>query len=279
MAFKILAFGGGGTKGILHIGAIKFLEEKYGNLQKQFSGGFYGCSVGAIMATCLAFGMNSNDLARISSKFSSFSQILFDDMSVKRFKESLNKKGLFDPKCLEDFIVKMLDEEGINLKGKKISDAPHPLFICSSNLTKKVITVFKGDIPILDAISASACIPLIFCPKIINNYAYVDGGYLTNTMMNFIPPDDRNQTLSLSIIHEDPKLSPSKICKMSTVSYLYSLYAVSCLYERKMNTCPNNIEMGCSLASGISDVSEKDRIEMIDRGYELTRAFYAQSSG
>jgi hypothetical protein len=278
MVFKILALGGGGTKGILHIGAIKFLEEKYGNVQKQFSGGFYGCSVGSILATCLAFGMKSEDMARISSKFSSFSQILFEDMSVKRFKDSLNKKGLFDPKCLEDFVVKMLEHEGIDLKGKKISDAPNPLFICSSNLTKKVITVFKGDILILDAISASACIPLIFYPKIINNCAYIDGGYLTNTILNFVPPDDRDKTLTLSIVHEDPKLSPSKIYKMSTVSYLYSLYTVSCLYERKMNTCLNNIEMGCSLTSGISDVSEKDRNVMIARGYELTRAFYTERS-
>jgi NTE family protein len=278
MVFKILALGGGGTKGILHIGAIKFLEEKYGNLQKQFSGGFYGSSAGSIMATCLAFGMKSEDMIRITSKFSSFSQILFEDMSVKRFKESLSRKGLFDPKCLEDFIAKMLIEEGIDLKGKTISDAPYPLFICSSNLTKKVITVFKGDIPILDAISASSCIPLIFYPKVINNCAYIDGSYLTNTMLSFVPIEDRDHTLTLSIIHEDPKLSPSKICKMSTVSYLYSLYTVSCLYERKMNTSPNNIELNHNLASGISDVSEKERNEMINRGYELTCAFYSKRS-
>ena len=200
-------------------------------------------------------------------------------MSMKKFNESLSKKGLFDPKCLEDFVSKMLNEEGIDLRGKKISDAPHPLYICSSNLTKKMITVFKGDVPILDAISASSCIPLIFYPKVINNCAYIDGGYLTNTILNFVPPDDRNQTLSLSIIHEDPKLSPSKICKMSSVSYLYALYTVSCLYERKMNVSPNNIELNHNLASGISDVGEKERNEMIERGYELTRTFYAKRSG
>jgi predicted acylesterase/phospholipase RssA len=221
MVFKILALGGGGTKGILHIGAIKFLEEKYGNIQTKFTGGFYGCSVGSIMATCLAFGMKSEVMVRIASKFSSFSEILLGDMSVNKFKETLNKKGMFDPKCLEDFIVKMLDEEGIHLRGKKISDTPYPLYICSSNLTKKAITVFKGDIPILDAISASACIPLLFHPKVINNCAYIDGGYLTDRMLDFIPVEDRNHTLTLSIVYEDPKLSPSKICKI--VSTIVSL--------------------------------------------------------
>jgi len=279
MGFKILALGGGGSKGILHIGAIKFLEEKYGNIQKQFTGGFYGCSVGSIMATCLAFGMKTEVMERLSSKFSSFSEILFEDMSVEKFKDSLNKKGLFDPKCLEDFFEKLLNEAGINLKGKKISDAPYPLYICSSNITKKVITVFKGDIPVLDAISASSCLPLIFYPKIINNCAYIDGGYLTNIIMNFIPEHERKHTLSLSIVHEDPKLSPSKICKMSTIMYFYSLYMVSCFYERKMSKYPNNIQLGHTLASGISDVSEKERNEMIARGYELTRAFYTERSG
>jgi NTE family protein len=278
MTFKILALGGGGTKGILHIGAIKFLEEKYGNVQEQFSGGFYGCSVGSIMATCLAFGMKSVDMERIACKFSSFSEILFEDMTLNRFEQSINKNGLFDPKCLEDFIEKMLNEEGIYLKGKKISDAPYPLYICSSNVTKKAITIFKGDIPILEAISASSCLPLIFCPKVINNCAYIDGGYLTNIIMNFIPVDEREHTLSISIVHEDPKLSPSKICKISTISYLYSLYMVSCFYERKLTNYQNNIELGHTLASGISDVGEKERNEMIARGYELTRAFYAKRS-
>jgi predicted acylesterase/phospholipase RssA len=278
MVFKILALGGGGSKGILHIGAIKFLEEKYGNVQKQFSGGFYGCSVGAIIATCLAFGMKAEVMERISCKFSSFSEILFEDMSIEKFSDSLTKKGLFDPKCLEDFFEKLFNEAGINLKGKKISDAPYPLYICSSNITKKIITVFKGDIPILEAISASSCLPLIFYPKVINNCAYVDGGYLTNIVMSFVPENERRDTLSISIVHEDPKLSPSKICKQSTIMYYYSLYMVSCFYERKLNKYSNNIELGHTLASGISDVGEKERNEMIARGYELTRAFYTERS-
>ena len=278
MTFKILALGGGGTKGILHIGALRFLEEKYGNLQEKFSSGFYGCSVGSIFATGLAFGMKAETIIRVASKFSSFSQILFNDFNVKKFKDSLSKKGLFDPKCMEDFIVKMLSEEGIDLKGKKISDSPYPLFICSSNLTNKSITVFKGDIPILEAISASSCIPLIFHPKVINSNAYIDGGYFTNSMINFIPQDQRDENLVLSIIHEDPRLTPSRIVKMSTASYLYSLYTTTCLYERKLNKLSNNIELYHNLATGISDVGEVERTEMITRGYELTRDFFAKRS-
>jgi predicted acylesterase/phospholipase RssA len=278
MVFKILALGGGGTKGILHIGAIKFLEEKYGNLQEHFSGGFYGCSVGSMMATCLAFGMKSEDISRVTSKFSSFSQILFEELNLSRLKGSLANKGLFDPKCIEDFTIKMLESEGLDLKGKRISDAPYPLFICCSNLTKKMLTVFKGDVLILDAISASCCIPFLFCPKVINNCAYLDGGYLTNILTNFIPPEDRQHALVVSIVYDNPNLSPSKISTMSTISYLYALYMSTCIYARKMNASPNEIRLCHSLSSGLSDVSDEDRADMIASGYELTRLFCTKSS-
>jgi NTE family protein len=276
MAFKILALGGGGTKGILHLGALKFLEEKYGNLQEKFTGGFYGCSVGSIVATCLAYGLNTTDLTRITTKFTSFSQILFNDLSVSKFRHSISKKGLFDPRCLEDYIAKILNEEGIDLRGKKISDAPYPLFICSTNITKNCITVFKGDIPILDAISASSCIPLLFCPKIINSSAYIDGGFLTNIVLSYVPLEDRESTLSLSIIHDNPRVTPTNLERITTVEYLYSLYKISCIYERKTNKSWNNIDLNHNLSSGISDVSEKEKNDMISRGYELTNMYFTQ---
>jgi predicted acylesterase/phospholipase RssA len=278
MTFKILALGGGGTKGILHIGAIKFLEEKYGNIQEHFTEGFYGCSIGSIFAIALAFGLKTEGLIRMAEKFSSFSEMLFNDLSIDKFKDSLTRKGLFDTALMCDFIAKMFDSEGIDLRGKNISDSHYPLFICAANLTKKTNTVFTGNVPILDAMAASCCIPLIFCPKIINDYAYIDGGYFTNIVLNFVPAEQRKETLSISIAHEDPKLSPSKIVKMSTVGYLYSLYMVSCLYEQKQNMSPNNIDLNHTLASGISDVGDKEREEMISRGYELTRSFFAKNA-
>jgi len=277
MTFKILALGGGGTKGILHIGSLRFLEKKYGNLQHKFSGGFYGCSVGSIFATGLAFGVPVDSMTRMSTKFSSFSDILMNDISVNKLKNSINSKGLFDLSSLEDFLAKMFETEGIELRGKKISDAPFPLFICASNLTKNSITVFKGDIPILDAVGASCCIPLMFSPKIINDNLYIDGGYLTNIIINFIPQEDRESTLSISIVHDNPNLTPSKLKKVSGIKYLHALYMISCLYERKLNKLSNNIELRHNLPSGISDVGESERTEMIAQGYELTSRFFAKS--
>jgi len=277
MDFKILALGGGGTKGILHIGAIKYLEEKYGTIQKQFTGGFYGCSVGSIIAIAIAFNLDTEALVRMSGKFTSFDQFLFVDFTLDTVKESLNNKGLFDLKSLENFLVEVFLSEGIDLRDKKISDAPNPLYICSTNITKKCITVFKGDILITEALGASCCIPFLFCPKIINSNVFIDGGFLTNQVLDFVPLEQRDQTLSISIIHDNLKFTPSKMLKFSSIEYLYGLYKVSCIYERKLTNAWNNIKLHYKLPSGISDIGKEENKRMIDYGYELTGDFFTKS--
>jgi predicted acylesterase/phospholipase RssA len=276
--YSILALGGGGTKGVLHVGALKFLEEKFGILQTKFHNGFYGCSVGAIFAIGLAFGLNADSIIRMSRRFTSFDEILFKDVTLEKLNNSVVRKGLFSLECLEDFFDKLFQSEGLYLRDKMIGDAPYPLYICATNITKKCITTFKGRVPIFKAMGASACIPFLFSPQILNNSAYVDGGYLTNIILSFVPSEDRKKLLTISIVYDDPKITPIRLSKISTLEYLYGLYKVSCIYERKVNMIPNNIQLNYNLASGISDVGEKERQEMIDKGYELTRSFFSCSS-
>jgi len=276
MTYKILGLGGGGSKGILHIGALKVLEE-HGKLIEQFSE-VYGCSIGAGYAIGIAFGLDTIALERMSAKFSSFSGIFFDGLSLSELSETLTKKGLFNMTNLENTFLEMFDSEGINLRNKKISDSLISLKICATNITKKKLTIFQGDFPVMKAFLASACIPIIFCPQEINGSLYIDGGYLTNIIMDFIPKEDHEKALTISIIHDDPKLTPENTRNISHTEFLYGLYKISCIYERFKNPHKNDIQLDYELPSGISDVGEKQRNEMISRGYELTRRFFSQGS-
>lgn len=277
MKYKVLALGGGGTKGILHIGALKVIEEK-GKLIDLFSEGVYGCSVGAAFAIAIAFGLDSKALERMSVKFSSFSGILFNDLTLSTLEISLSKKGLFEMNNLETFFIDMFESEGIYLRDKKIKDSLIPLRICASNITKRKLTLFQDNFPILKALRASCCIPILFCPQEINGNLYVDGGYLTNIIMDYVPSELKEKTLSISIIHDDPYLTPQNTLNMTHIEFLYNLYKVSCIYERLKNPHKNNIDLNFKLPSGISDISPNQREEMILRGSELTRRFFSQSS-
>jgi NTE family protein len=274
MKYKILALGGGGTKGILHIGALKVLEEQ-GKLIELFSEGIYGCSIGCVFAIAIGFGLDSKALERMSTKFTSFSGILFNDLTLNTLENSLNKKGLFEMSNLETFFIELFESEGINLRDKKISDSLIPLRICASNITKRNLTIFQDNFPVLKALRASCCIPILFCPQEINGSLYIDGGYLTNIILDYIPPEFKEKTLSISIIHDDPNLTPQNTLNMTHIEFLYNLYKISCIYERFKNPHKNNIDLNFKLPSGISDISETQRKEMILRGSELTRRFFS----
>ena len=238
----------------------------------------YGCSVGSIFAIGLAFGLKLDAIHRMAEKFQSFDTIFFEGLTIDRLQDNFDTKGFFEMDNLEKFFVDMFLSEGIDLRGKLISDSPIALRICASNITKKCLTVFQGDVPITKAFRASCCIPLIFCPQEINNNLFVDGGYLTNMMLDYIPEHLRETTLEISIRYDNFGITPESIKNLTYPEFLYSLYKVSCIYEIKSRQHPNDIRLNYKLSSGISDVSEKQREEMIQAGYESTRSFFAKRS-
>ena len=269
LPFSILALGGGGTKGILHVGAIQELEFRYGDLKKQSSKGIYGCSVGSIIATGIAFGMNAAQLKHIAMNLSDMSAVVNGEISM----DILTKKGFCDMDDVETYILKMFDSQNIDLRRKLISDALIPLNIVASNLTKNVQTIFRGDVPVLIAIKASCCIPFLFRPQIIGASVYVDGGYLTNSLNKIIPSEDQNITLTLNIIHTNAKITPENLEDMEPLDYLYRLYKNCTLYERSQNLNPNSVDLYHSTATGFIDASKSEKEDMITIGKCLVRNF------
>ena len=63
--FRSIALGGGGIRGFLLFGGLKAIEERQGNLN--FPDGIYGCSVGSVIATGVAFGLTSKQMEEIGS--------------------------------------------------------------------------------------------------------------------------------------------------------------------------------------------------------------------
>jgi len=58
LPFRALGLGGGGVKGILHIGALLELSKKQ---ELVFPDGVYGISVGSVIGTYIAFGLPVNE--------------------------------------------------------------------------------------------------------------------------------------------------------------------------------------------------------------------------
>ena len=270
--FRILALGGGGTKGFLDVGALEFLEERVGPLHEHFTEGVYGCSIGSILGTAVAFGV---PVVKVRELFKQFpvSELFKLDMNIG---DIIAKKGIFSMDYLESKLISAFNSIQIPIEKKNIGDALVPLRIQASNISKGIPTIFQKNVPVVKAILASSCIPFVFRPQQINDSLYVDGGFLTNLLMTTIPEADHEKTLCFSIIHSDPYITPAKLKTMNPVDYAYKMYKTSCLYERKKTPIKNNLDLFYDKGNGLTSWTTVEQDEMMLVGRTLTQNFLTE---
>lgn len=148
---------GGGARGFAHIGAIKSLKEN-GLIPDIIS----GVSAGAILGALFCDGYEPEEVLDICSKerFRSLTEF------------TIPKSGLLNMNGLERFLKK-------NLRAKTFETLKTPLIVTATDLDACTSRHFrKGNL--VDAICASASIPVIFNPREIEGVNYVDGGVLCN---------------------------------------------------------------------------------------------------
>lgn len=152
-----LALGGGGAKGVAHIGVLQALEEA--RVKPDY---IAGTSVGAMVAAMYAFNVNINTIANIARNLTL--------AQITTFK--LNKTGFFTADPLKDILIKYLGEVNIE-------DATIPLSIVATDLTSGEEVIFTEG-PLADAVCASASIPGVYIPMRLNGRILVDGGIIQN---------------------------------------------------------------------------------------------------
>lgn len=188
--YEGLIFEGGGTKGFCYPGIIHYLEEKKNLKQIQYLG---GTSIGAIIASLIAFNYNSTEIENIlidgyqllrSKKFSSF----------KDFYRITTDFGLIDGQIFQDFLDQLLENK-TGIKGctfrqlKEINNKTLRIGSCCLANEKFYLLDYHQypDMPISLALRASFSIPLVFTLTIWQSKQYVDGGVLGNLPLKSFP--------------------------------------------------------------------------------------------
>jgi len=263
--FSSLALGGGGVRGGLHVGALLALEQVRGNLA--FPGGIYGCSVGSILATAVAFNLNATQIRTMFETYFDLSKIL-PDLRLSAVTQLPVSKGLFSMDLMEATVVEAFQSQNIDLRGKTIADAPQPLYIVASNMTTQNTTVFSGSVPILKAIQCSSCLPVVFEPQILYNQVYLDGGVLLDSMTSIVPPD----CLVLHISSPSEVLFPSELTDMSLATYIHRVY------RGMRNRAPSRNMLWLYNASIglLQELTPEDKALLVDEGLSQTRTFLSK---
>jgi NTE family protein len=156
--YKIgLVLSGGGARGFAHLGVIQALNES----------GIYpdvisGTSAGALAGVLYADGYTPKEILKLMNSGSRL-----DFMRPALPREGLLQLG---------GIIKILKT---SLRANTFEELKIPLYVTATDLNNgKAVYFSKGDLH--DRVIASASIPVLFQPVIINNICYVDGGVLDN---------------------------------------------------------------------------------------------------
>lgn len=266
--FLKIGFGAGGIKGILHIGALRELQ-KYQELR--FPNGIYGCSVGSVIATYLSFNLPIDDRAvQLTKKYLTFEKIT-PKPSFNDIRNALADKGVFSMDLFEKNMIDMFGEAGIDIQNKKIGDANQPLYIIASNITKGIPTIFSKDVPILDALKCSCCIPGIFKPQTLYGQLYVDGGMLV-PCISWIQPD----ALVFSLTKQKTcKITVDTIGSMSPLDYMKNIYSMSINHFMAMHKNDNIVTLSYPDLQSDSDLNEFDVDDVLSTAENSLRGFLA----
>lgn len=156
-----IAFGGGGARGIGHIGAIKALEEL--GIKAHFVA---GTSAGSIVGALYAAGYTYGDIILNLKKL--------------RAKDIRDSKLIWKPsnsENIEQLLIKIFEKDIM------FSELETPLSIVAVNIKEgEEVRITSGSVA--KASSGSCAVPGIFSPVVYNDMHLVDGG-----LMNNVPAD------------------------------------------------------------------------------------------
>lgn len=160
-----LALGGGGARGVAHIGVLKALSES-----KLKIGCISGTSVGAFIATLYAFGLSWSEIQDIFSKMSL--------SKIGNFTFKLGYPGLMDGSPIAETVRKYIGDVDI-------SESKIPLaLVCCDLISGKNVVLTEGPAPLL--VQASGAFPGLFHPVEYNGMLLVDGFLTENVPVSAI---------------------------------------------------------------------------------------------
>lgn len=161
-----LVLGGGGMKGLAHVGVVRALQER--SFEPT---GIVGTSIGALIGVLMSTGMGWEEMAEHGRAVTRADIVRLNRRAA--FINGIKQLSLFKGDALMDFFGRLL--EGISW-----DSLTTPVLINAVDLEDGSTEWWgpgaRKDISVLEAVYASSALPVFYPPFQIDGHAYVDGG-------------------------------------------------------------------------------------------------------
>jgi len=267
---KCLIFSGGAEKGIAYIGILKFLEE-HKLLDKIES--IYGTSIGAVIGTLISIGYTYRELEYLIKKSNVKELILPDEFNIDNL---INLFGFHEPQKLHRLIRLLIDKktnvQNITFK-QHFEKYKIKIVITSSCLSEYKCYYFSyenvPDLPIIDAITMSICIPILFQPIKYDNKLFVDGALYDNyPIFEATQKYKKEDILGFFLLNNHS-------CKKEIDNIQDYLIVLLKSIDVKFVYLPINLYNDITISLKLNHIIDtKDTLKLIEIGYDCFKEYY-----
>jgi NTE family protein len=248
-----LALGGGGARGLAHIGVLKVLEK--GNIPIHC---IAGTSMGSIVGAAYAAGMSVGDLEREALRFARRRNL------VRLADVGLFGRGLLAGKRVRAIFV---DKWGL----EKTFDELHlPFAAVATNLDARTCVVLREG-SVIDSVMASSAFPSVFPSIEINGQNLCDGFIFNNVPANIarqlggevivavdvIPmnpefPDGLGAEINNFLAEQPPEIHPRRAPGISQAIYQSVWMMVAAMSETNLRAADTEIVLRPPIPAEVS---------------------------
>ena len=258
-----LVLGGGGARGLSHIGVAKILNE-YGVQISELA----GCSMGALIASAMAIGLPIEEIERIARRFNSKREI------IKLLDRTPSRRGLLAGKSIRKYLSNFINPE------YQIENTLIPLTLNAVDLiTGEEVALTHRNL--LEGIMASTAIPGVFPPVETGPYRLVDGGVLNDVPVKYLRKSSVDILIAGDVhqytLDEQPKPPtqlpyehiPLPIPALVQNFYRVEMIMTSALISRNLQDYPPDILVTPTIPGDITALFGFNRVDEIIRAGEL----------
>ncbi len=185
-----LILGGGGAKGLSHIGVLRYLEEKEIQVNS-----ITGTSIGALLGGLYASGKTVAEIEEIALKID-LKQV------VNLFSPTISKSGITSGKKVEEYLFSLFGD--VRIEGLKI-----PYKAVSTDINTGNEVIIDGG-RLVDAVRASISIPLVFEPVVNESGILVDGGLVNPLPVNIAWESYEDPIIAVNVINKPQTAKPAE---------------------------------------------------------------------